>query len=422
MVALKPLVPLQVRRYVVARHPGIATRLKPTDERVPSDPTVGTIFAETFPLLRPLSVYPTAMSAPPRLTLITDSVNRGSLFGGVGTSLILSAMLACRLGTSLRVVTRTEQPDPSGFATVLGAHGVSWDDNVEFLYSPLTGGAAIPWDRHDLALTTSWWSTWAALRSVDPKRIVYLLQEDERLFYPAGDEQLLCSEVLADERITFVVNTPMLYQHLLEEGFDNLLTRGMPFEPAFPENIYFRAPRLPGDRKRFFFYARPANFRNLFVRGIASINEALGRGILDPDEWEFLFVGRGIPPVSLANGVVPTRAEDLPWPAYAELIRSVDLGLSLVATPHPSYPPLDLAACGAIALTNRWGPKGDLSGYSANILSVNLGVEQLVGGIAQAVKLASDAPQRMSNYRSQNLSRSWETSFAPVIERLAREL
>jgi hypothetical protein len=49
-------------------------------------------------------------------------------------------------------------------------------------------------------------------------------------------------------------------------------------------------------------------------------------------------------------------------------------------------------------------------------------VEQLVGGIAQAVKLASDAPQRMSNYRSQNLSRSWETSFAPVIERLAREL
>jgi SAM-dependent methyltransferase len=419
---LRPLVPISVRRYVVGRFPSVATRVSDAKNASGDVPSVESLFAERFPSLRVLPVYPGSTALKPRLTLLTDSLGPGSLFGGVGTSLILATLLADRLGASLRIVTRNERPEPSGFATVLQAHGIGWDENVEFVYSSLAAdAAAIPWGTRDLALTTSWWTTWAAVRSVDPKRVVYLLQEDERLFYPAGDERLLCAEVLADPRITFVVNTTMLYQHLLDEGFTNLATGAVPFEPAFPESIYFRESRPASGRRRFFFYARPSNSRNLFTRGLEAIKEALARGILVPEEWDFQFVGKDIPSVVLPHGVVPQRAESLPWPRYAELIRRVDLGLSLVATPHPSYPPLDLAACGAVALTNRWGSKQSLSSYSANILSVDLDVGDLVDGIAQAVRLVDDDAQRVRNYGEQLLSRSWESSLESVLDRLSGE-
>ena len=43
----------------------------------------------------------------------------------------------------------------------------------------------------EIVMTTSWWTTRATLGSTLPReQVLYLLQEDERMFYPAGDEQL----------------------------------------------------------------------------------------------------------------------------------------------------------------------------------------------------------------------------------------
>src|SRR5918994_5021093 len=155
--------------------------------------TAADLAATAFPQLRTLALFPVPSDGRRHLTLVTDSLGSGSLFGGVGTSMILATMLARRLGASLRVVTRTEQPEPSSFGTVLRAHSIVWDKNVEFSYAPRDGGGSIPYREDEIFLTTSWWSTWAALRSLDPRKIVYLLQEDERLFYPSGDERIACS-------------------------------------------------------------------------------------------------------------------------------------------------------------------------------------------------------------------------------------
>src|SRR3712207_8969189 len=45
------------------------------------------------------------------VTLVTDSINAGSLFGGVGTAMVLGALLARRLDADLRLVTLTEPPE-----------------------------------------------------------------------------------------------------------------------------------------------------------------------------------------------------------------------------------------------------------------------------------------------------------------------
>jgi hypothetical protein len=418
----KAVLPARVRAYLRQRFPDAVETVLNPPVRSPAK-SIDDLVAERFPLLRPLSLYPVPAAAGRHVTMVTDSVSAGSLFGGVGTAIILSTLLARRLDASLRVVTRTEQPDASSIATVLRAHGIAWDGPVELLHSPPGATSnGIPSDGSDVFLTTSWWSTRAALRAVDPGRIVYLLQEDERLFYPAGDVQLMCHEVLADDRIRFALNTHMLRDFFVEEGFENIRENGIAFEPAFPETIYYRDRKTDNRASSFFFYARPNNDRNLFLRGLEAVSASIARDILSPERWDFHFVGKDIPDVSLPYGVSPMCSENLPWPEYAALMRRVDVGLSLMSSPHPSYPPLDLAACGAVAVTNRFGRKRDLAQYSANIICADPTTEGLVAAISRAVDLADDDRQRTANEKSQGLTRSWEESLEPVVDTLARSL
>jgi hypothetical protein len=78
------------------------------------------------------------------------------------------------------------------------------------------------------------------------------------------------------------------------------------------------------------------------------VHAAIERGYLDRNEWEFYFVGRCLEEVQLPYGIRPHLVSNLGWSEYPALLRTVDIGLSLMNTPHRSYPPLDLAACGAV--------------------------------------------------------------------------
>ena len=85
-------------------------------------------------------------------------------------------------------------------------------------------------------------------------------------------------------------------------------------------------PKAAGKSKRnFFFYARPNHPRNLFYRGLEVVQACVQRGILDPEEWEFLFVGSDIPELTLADGVPIQRHESLSWADYTALIARVSL-------------------------------------------------------------------------------------------------
>jgi hypothetical protein len=359
-------------------------------------------------------------ASPRRLTLVTDSISAGSLFGGVGTAVILSTLLARRLDMPLRVVTRSVPPEARNFATVLRAHGLAYDGSVEFVFSGRDGGGTpLPVGANDLLLTTSWWTTSAARRLVPPERILYLLQEDERMFYPSGDEQLRCQEVMLDEKLRFIINTNALLDHLRSQGMRGVAANGMAFEPAFPKAIYHRAARETKGRRRFFFYARPNHPRNLFLRGLEVVAAAIERGVLREDEWDFHFVGSDLPPIVLPGGIRPHVSQNLAWEDYAALVRSVDVGLSLMNTPHPSYPPLDLAASGAVVVTNSYGPKVSLERYSRNIICTEPSVDALVEGLSRAVVLAKDEPRREANYREGMIGRDWEAAFAPVLDRIA---
>ncbi len=373
---------------------------------------------ERFPNLRPLRVYASA-SAPKRISMVTDSINSGSLFGGVGTALIFATLLARRMDRPLRIITRAELPTPANCRTVLEANGIPWQGDVDFVFSSRdsSGGRLVDVAEGDLFVTTSWWTTWATRASVDPASIIYLVQEDERRFYPEGDDSIRCAEALEDPRITCIVNSKPLFDYLFD-GDATHARKPAWFDPAFPAFLLPREAAAPGKRN-FIFYARPKNLRNLYYRGLEAIAGAIESGHLDPAEWAFFFIGRDLQPVSLPGGIRPKLIENLGWHDYQQLLRRMDLGLSLMASPHSSYPPLDLAAAGAVVVTNTFGPyKRSLDQYSANIICADPDLPSLVTGISHGVALARDSARREANHRNSKFLTDWNAVFAPICDNL----
>ena len=90
-----------------------------------------------------------------------------------------------------------------------------------------------------------------------------------------------------------------------------------------------------------------------------------------------------------------------------------------MGTPHPSYPPLDMVASGAVVVSTRHGLKQDLSALSKNLILCDAAHDALVDGLRQAVALVADDRRRMEQFRAGTLSRDWATSLQALIEQLA---
>jgi hypothetical protein len=375
------------------------------------------LVAERWLNCAPLQMFAVPRDGSGRVSLVTDSINQGSLYGGVGTAIIMAALVAEARGARLRIITR-ERAVPTHLHALLHVYGIRVSHDIEFAYAPLySRSSEMDVFEDELFITTSWWTTVATLRGVGAQCIVYLLQEDERMFYAHGDNHLLCSQVLGNKDIRFVINTRLLYEHLVGTGLSNIAGKGVWFEPAFPSCVFRPGPREAGAKRKLAFYARGDAARNLFHFGIEIIETAITRGIIDLQRWDVVLVGRDIPDLRLDDGrYIPQRRENVSWTAYAELAGQTDVALCLMYTPHPSYPPFDFAASGAVVITNRFGNKQDLSAYSPNILCGDLDLEAMLETLSRGMALALDSPRREANFSARQLGVDWKHSFAPVIE------
>jgi len=87
-------------------------------------------------------------------------------------------------------------------------------------------------------------------------------------------------------------------------------------------------------------------------------------------------------------------------------------------SPHPSYPPLEAAACGAIAVTSHFASKTEakLRQISENIIPVDMTVDSILEGLKRAQEKVGNHRARREHAQI-SLSRSWEKSFDGVVPR-----
>jgi hypothetical protein len=361
-----------------------------------------------------------------RLNVVTDSTGKELLLGGVATSLIVATLFSNKYEIPLRIITRTSANNPKNYDTFLQLAKIKRPAKVEF-YSDYDRGSGgnhykLETSDKDIFLSTSWWSS-EAVRRVNLRRtFFYLLQEVEFFFYPHGDDSLLSEGVLRSAGINYIINSKLLHDYYVDKAFASVAERSIHFEPAFPEHMY-----SPGENSfekkstyRLFFYSRPRNPRNLYFTGLRLLDQALSLGIINKDEWTIFLAGSDVPKIRFSNGMEPTILGQLDWAEYLKFVKTVDLGFSLMYTPHPSYPPLDLASSGAVVLTNTYENKQALDSYSENIICANLDDNSMLKGFEAAVELSKDAEQRRRNYLANGIKRDWEKSLQPTLEYMYR--
>jgi len=357
----------------------------------------------------------------PRVSLVADSINASSLFGGMAIAVVMAALLARHLGARLRVITLTEPPEPGNVADVFSTHRIPWSSDIEFVHVGPERQEEVPVADDELFLTTSWKSTRCVLPMVDPRQVVYLVQQDDRLSYAQGDDRLRCVETLSDSNVRFVVNGRGLFEHLTggPDALPNVLAHGVWFEPAFP-SFYRKSDEIDpaGGKRQLFFYAQPNNLLNLYWRGLDAIGAAVQEDVLDPAEWTFHVAGPDTVPVELPRGVRTNMAQNLPWQDYVKLVRRIDVGLCLMEAPHPRDLPLNLAASGGVIVTNQHGGETSLAAGSTRIIRVESGIESLKGGIVEAVARAANRNLHQAEPDAVHINRDWEVALAPVLAAL----
>jgi hypothetical protein len=275
---------------------------------------------------------------------------------------------------------------------------------------------------NDIFFATAWWTARiiaTALPQMRRKRFFYLIQDFEPGFQAWSTDYSLALETY-DMDIIPVINSSVLRDHLVENRIgrfaDPSFSAGaISFEPAIDRQYFRPEPRPSGHRRRLLFYARPtAAKRNLFEIGLSALIKAVSRGAFTPDQWTLHFIGENLPDTPIGNGVVIRSFPWLDFPSYARLMRQSDILLSLMLSPHPSYAPLEMAACGGVVVTNSFGCKTQdiLAGYSANILAPPPYAGSISEALERAAEMVANADVPAAPF---GLPSTWQESFAPIL-------
>ena len=341
------------------------------------------------------------LDATPSLCVLMPHLLLDRMTGGPNTILNVTARLASR-GVRLRYVATFDAADADldplrrHIAALVGADPSL--PGVEFA-SAMDPGSPPTIGRNDVFMAT-WWPTAHVARAVLPLtragEFVYFIQDFEPGFYPWSTNYALAAATYGfPARALF--NESLLRSHFAAERigrFANpaVLAQSMAIEPAVDREVFRPRPESrPSDRprpSRLRFYARPRNERNCFDLGLKVLRVAAQSGVFDGEPWEFSFIGADLPAMALSDRHEIRALPWLPYREYGALLGESDLLLSLMLSPHTSYPPLEMAATGGTVVTNTFGVKTAeaLARISPHIIAVEPEVESLVDAVRLAVE------------------------------------
>ncbi|TIO77088.1 hypothetical protein [Mesorhizobium sp.] len=385
-------------------------------------------------LFRPLNVeVDPVLSAEPRVLVLLPGLNRRYATGGPNTAYILGALLA-QAGIPLSFVSVDVPPDSD--ITPLKQHikqltGVDPDQHGVQFVDASNRERPFKLGYNDVLFATAWWTAQpakAAAAMLRSRRIYYLIQDFESTFYGGSVTHAVARETYSFDHLP-VINTTLLRDQLAEEKVGKYTDRtfvdaAIVFEPAVDRSYFYPQRRPQSEPRRLLFYARPTMAeRNLFGLGVAALRAAAANGIFDEGAWEFVAMGEDIAQVPLGGRHVLKPAPWLDFSKYAELMRTSDLLISLMFSPHPSYPPLEMAACGKPVITTCFGVKTRerLAELSPFIMGVEPTVDAVAHGISRAL-LRRDRPRVELGDHLKALPTSWTTSLSRIMPQLLGEL
>ena len=325
----------------------------------------------------------------PRMNLLLPGISERHVFGGIATALEFLEGFA-PLYANLRIIVTdeaslaaSETKRLSGWSIVTVAEA----DQGGRLVVPAQGRDPLPVGEQDVFIATSWWTAHLAREVVAAQRrhfsqalprFLYLIQDFEPGFYPWSARYLLAQRTYtARDTYVPVFNTSLLRDFLVAQGL--AAPDDLAFEPVLNAGVKQALERDQTPRERqVLVYGRPTVERNAFPLLVMALRELVAQH--DASGWSFVSVGEQHAPVDLGQGLQLRALGKLSIEDYGRELKRSAAGLSLMVSPHPSYPPLEMAAAGLWVVTNHYGQK-DLSQWAENLHSVPHGDPQRISEV-----------------------------------------
>nr|WP_158971674.1 hypothetical protein [Paraglaciecola sp. L3A3] len=240
------------------------------------------------------------------------------------------------------------------------------------------------------------WYTAKAIRSLiennefTHKSYIYFIQDFEPGFSQWSDDYADTLTSYTKGNYIPVFNSTFLKDYFANQ---NLLN----FDTYFVLKPHIQSQQLTLPTKinatpKLFFYARPKRPRNLFNTGMQRLIDLLNEENPDIDIYT---AGQAHDDVVFGRRTIKSIGK-MDENVYWNTLSQYDIGLSLMLSPHPSYPPLEMALSGVITVTNRFANK-DLATLSSNFVSCDVDSTSVKDALSEAYSKCKRLDERIEN-------------------------
>lgn len=365
----------------------------------------------------------------PRFNLVIPSIAPEKTFGGILTGIDIFLEIGKRAGADIRILLDETGPVPAGNSVADRAKSVGIDPASVEIVPRLTEVPTVAVRSGDVFMVYNWWTALNVQSLIEQqsrhfgqahKPFLYIIQEYEPHFHPFSSTHMMERQAFDPKLPCWgIFNSGELHAFFTAQG--HKLERSFVFEPQLNgalKTVLEMAPRKK--ERRLLVYGRPTVARNCYPAVEKGVRAWAAR-YPEFSNWEIVSAGMAHEPLSLGSGRVMTSAGKLGMRQYGELLLTSAAGLSLMSSPHPSYPPLEMAHFGMWTVTNSYTNK-NLALSHENIISIdNIAPDTIADALAQACRNFEADPDR--GWRGKTLRPSFlETRPFEFLDRLVADL
>jgi hypothetical protein len=348
------------------------------------------------------------LNPKPRLSIVLPTTNYQKAFGGITTGIEVFLECGKRTGVDLRILIDDFERDLDRTLVDNTARAVGLDPSDIEIIPRNSQTPTVSVRRGDIFIAYNWWSALnlrelremqAAHFGGSPKPLLYLIQEYEPGFYPFSTGHMLARSAFdSTERLWGIFNSSQLREYFHAQG--HRVERAYTFEPRLSRRLtpFLNSSRSVKERQ-ILVYGRPGIARNCFSAIVKGLGVWTGAHAEFAD-WRIVSAGLSHQPIEIAKDRQLLSLGKLSLADYARVLQTSGVGLALMASPHPSYPPLEMAHFGMRTITNSYANK-NLSMSHDNIISMpDVAPRTIAAALATACKDFEAAPEAGWNRRS----------------------
>lgn len=310
-----------------------------------------------------------------RINIILPSLRKSKVFGGINTALHFFDLILQHGNFDGRIIVIGNEKYDSNLTVDIDR--VIKQKNIKIQFT--NDSTYVDVRKNDFFIYTTWKSAYIFEKVLEWQRenykvnsrcSIYFIQDYEPGFVAWSSEFALAESTYhtnSDCKIA-VFNSKELYDYFKFNKYS--FKKEYFFTPSLNEKLANNLPLNSNKyarKKNIIFYGRPNEPRNAYELIIETL-KLWSEQYHDSKTWSIYSIGAPTKDVKLKNNTIVSKGK-LSLDEYSEIMLTSSVGISLMISPHPSYPPLEMSTFGVKTITNKFMNK-DLSHYNSNLYVV----------------------------------------------------